>query len=150
MQLRSLRSPSSSLINYKEVDRLQFGTVITISLRTSSKKSATSAAAWPLSSTRVLSFSSPRNRATAGRNSLEVVLVFFNAMKLSGRAIVGLVLSSSDWSMEMLTMADVYPTESEEELESSRVKVPIYMYSWARPSVPMDNAWRFVQWNENR
>ena len=45
MRRRSLDSLFSSLINYKEVDRLQLGTIITISLRTSSKKSATSAAA---------------------------------------------------------------------------------------------------------
>ena len=42
-----------------------------------------------------------------------MVLVLFNAMKLSGSVTGGLAVSSFDWSKEMLTMADVYPTESE-------------------------------------
>ena len=96
--------------NYKEVYWSQLGMVITISLRTSSRKLATSAAVGPLNFLGTLHFLSVKNRSNTWKNDSEVVPVLFNGTKLSGRIIEELAVSSPYWIMEMLTIADMYPT----------------------------------------
>lgn len=85
--------------------------VFTIGLRTSSKKSATSAAAGPVNFLRTLRSPSLRNFSNTWKKKSDVVSVSFNATKLSGRVMDGFAVSPSDWSMEMLTISNVYPTE---------------------------------------
>ena len=95
-------------ISYKEPGRLRLRIVVAINLRTSSKKSASFAAAEPLSSLRTWRSSSSRNRCNAGRKDSELTSVRFRMTKLWGRITGKLVDSSSGWNMEILVMAGMY------------------------------------------
>lgn len=82
-----------------------------IGLRTSSKKSATSAAAEPLSRPRVCcSLSWRKDRNTRG-NRAELVS-FFNATKLVGRVTAEFAATSFGWNTEMLVNCERDMTEN--------------------------------------
>ena len=109
------RSRNFTLTSYKKINWPQLEVVVAACLHTSSKKSATSAAAKPLSFLRTLRFSSSRNRRNAVTNASEAGSSLLSVTRLQGRITGEPAGPSSGWSMEMLTITDDRPTGSGEE-----------------------------------